>query len=104
MLDFKKLFVFPDGAIYDRANKCFLDVFKCKRGKNMCIQGNYGPMLVHRLVANKYCGGRHKGGRQDLTVDHIDTNKMNNQAENLQWMSGDDNLLYWRKYQRYMFD
>lgn len=43
------------------------------------------PVYVHRLV----CEAFH--GISDLTVDHIDCNKLNNRADNLRWISIEHN-------------
>lgn len=47
--------------------------------------------LVHRLVANEFCG---KNIDSNLTVNHKDGNRLNNNAENLEWMSLADNIKY----------
>lgn len=44
---------------------------------------------VHRLVAAAFI--LHKSPWQD-TVDHIDANKLNNRAENLQWLNNVENI------------
>jgi hypothetical protein len=97
--DWSQLYIFPDGAIFNKTTKIFVPQFE-DRGY-MAIEGLYGPVFVHRLVANKYCGGRHNNGRQSQVVDHVDANKHNNQAENLRWMSHSENLWQWRRYQRF---
>lgn len=43
--------------------------------------------MVHRMVAMAFCSGYKTG----LTVNHIDCNKLNNKAENLDWVSYKDN-------------
>lgn len=43
---------------------------------------------VHRLVAMAFCAGFAEG----LTVDHIDQNKKNNVASNLEWCTNEENL------------
>ena len=42
---------------------------------------------VHRLVAAKYCKNR----RPDTEVNHIDGNKLNNCASNLEWVTKSEN-------------
>ena len=42
---------------------------------------------VHRLVAMAFVSGD-----TSLTVNHIDMNKLNNRADNLEWISHADNL------------
>lgn len=44
-------------------------------------------MLVHRAVAMAWISGDHS-----LTVNHKDGNKSNNCVENLEWISGSENL------------
>ena len=41
------------------------------------------PFYVHRLVGYAYC----EGYSEDRVIEHIDGNKMNNHASNLQWIS-----------------
>lgn len=101
-MDWKQIHVFADGALYDKKKKLFLEQFPNDNGY-MCVMGNYGPVCVHRIVANKYCSGRHRGGRQDLVVDHVDNNRLNNNAENLRWVTVDENRLQWRNFQRFGF-
>ncbi len=47
-----------------------------------------GRMLVHRLVAQLWCD-RPAGANQ---VNHIDGNKGNNSAENLEWVTASENM------------
>ena len=42
---------------------------------------------VHRLVAQYFC----KGYKNELTVDHIDRNRQNNDYKNLRWMTNQQN-------------
>ena len=48
--------------------------------------GIYSSHYVHRLVAIAFVDGD-----QSLSVDHIDANKTNNNADNLQWLTNADN-------------
>ena len=54
----------------------------------------YSPIkkrfFIHRLVALHFCDGYQK----DLVVNHKDGNKMNNKAENLEWVSRSENDLH----------
>lgn len=44
--------------------------------------------LVHRLVAKEFCQGFQEG----LTVNHIDGNRLNNNASNLEWVTHKENM------------
>lgn len=46
---------------------------------------------VHRLVAEAFCDGK-SDERQD--VNHIDGNKANNRADNLEWVTRSENMLH----------
>lgn len=49
-------------------------------------------MYVHRLVAIAHI--EYFGDYSELTVNHKDYNKLNNNVENLEWMSRGDNIRY----------
>lgn len=53
----------------------------------ICIGGK--SVLVHRLVARVFCEGYVEG----LVVDHIDSCKTNNRAENLRWVTNTFNTM-----------
>jgi hypothetical protein len=48
---------------------------------------NYKIYRVHRLVARAFCPGYEPG----LAVDHIDGDPSNNRADNLRWVTHDEN-------------
>jgi len=48
----------------------------------LCTNGKRKWKKVHRLVALNFVAGDHS-----LTVDHVDGNKHNNAAENLEWIT-----------------
>lgn len=50
--------------------------------------------LVHRLVAEYFV---HKPTEEHTIVAHLDFNKMNNQANNLQWMTPAENIIHQQK-------
>lgn len=81
----------PKGTVYScfkkgRIIKAFL------RGKgynsvNFSKNGINHPIYIHFLVAKAFVNG-YKSGFQ---VNHIDENKNNNKADNLEWISGKEN-------------
>lgn len=54
------------------------------------------PFLVHRLVASLFC----ENPRGCTTVNHLDENKTNNCADNLQWCTYKENSNYGTATQR----
>ena len=57
----------------------YLSVFLCNNGKE-------NTQRVHRLVAEAFLGKE-----PDLMVNHIDGNKQNNRADNLEWCTAKEN-------------
>ncbi len=52
------------------------------------IKGKTYNRLVHRLVAKEFCEGYAEG----LTVNHIDADRLNNSASNLEWVTHKENI------------
>jgi len=50
---------------------------------------NFSSEVVHRIVATAF----HEQPSKSHVVDHIDTNKQNNRAENLRWVTRLENIL-----------
>ena len=54
----------------------------------------YSPIkkrfFIHRLVAYHFC----EGDKEDCVVNHIDGDKQNNKAENLEWVTRSENDLH----------
>lgn len=46
--------------------------------------------VVHRIVATAFCGAKPS---PEHVVDHVDTNRLNNRAENLRWVTRLENIL-----------
>lgn len=64
-----------------------------KEGRTKAIQ-------VHRLIAHTFCGrpSRHKDKPHDaLQVNHIDFNRTNNSADNLEWVTAAENIEHYCK-------
>lgn len=64
--------------------------FHNKRGYlriGLVVDGEKKKYQLHRLVAEAFCPGKKEG----LQVNHIDGNKENNNANNLEWITPGDN-------------
>ena len=61
------------------------------KGLRVELWNNKGhkTILVHRLVANAFLG---EAPSSDMTVNHIDGNRHNNNVNNLEWLSLADNI------------
>jgi hypothetical protein len=55
--------------------------------------GAYRHAFVHRLVAAAFCGG----GFEGATVNHKDSDKLNNRADNLEWVSHVENSHHYQR-------
>ena len=53
-------------------------------------EGTKKNFMVHRLVAKSFVSGYFEGA----DVNHKDCNRMNNQADNLEWVTRIENLMY----------
>lgn len=54
------------------------------------VAGKNKGVAVHTLVARAFC----KGYKEGLTVNHKDGNKLNNNAQNLEWVSNRENMYH----------
>ena len=98
----KSWFVFPDGAVYSKRLKVFLEPEISAHGYKYIAIGKKKKraqklewFYVHRLVASTYCGGKYR--HEGLVCDHIDANKLNNNAENLRWMTKEEKRIQFFK-------
>lgn len=75
---------YSDGRIYDNLNKKFIAQNKSKRGWMKChiwMDGERKTIGVHRVITYAFLG------ISELTVNHIDGNKENNDISNLEYMT-----------------
>lgn len=79
------------GEIYSYRTKKFLKQEKNHRGYFMVdLYDKYGKKkkyTIHRLVAKAFI----PNSNSDLEVDHIDTNRENNNVDNLRWVTAKEN-------------
>lgn len=90
-MKYKKIYnliIFENGTIY-REFKTRCKLIKPIAGsRGYCkISVNGNSMLVHRLIMEAF------RGKSDLTVDHIDGNKLNNSLDNLEYVTREENLI-----------
>ena len=80
------------------ANARILTAFINNKGyERVCLSkdGKGKHFLVSRLVAQAFCANPDPA--VCTTVDHIDRNTLNNRADNLRWMSQEDNYKAYRE-------
>jgi len=56
----------------------------------LSVNGKLSTFKVHRIVAEVYVPGMKEG----LQVNHIDGNKLNNNADNLEWVTNRQNIVH----------
>lgn len=80
-----KYIVYENGSVYSLYTKSFLKPWKQNSGYLMIQCGKNDKWLLHRLVMAVF------HGKSDLTVDHIDGNKLNNNLSNLEYVTQAEN-------------
>jgi hypothetical protein len=85
--------IYPNGDIYSHLSGKFLKQYVGLNGYkvvNICTPADNKkiPRCVHSLVATMYV---HKPRKTDV-VNHKDSNRLNNDYHNLEWVSNSDNL------------
>jgi len=79
-----------NGRQHTRASKILkpADSGRGYYGGAVCVNKKMTTYKVHRLVAEAFCDRL----GEDLEVNHIDGNKLNNRAENLEWVTRSENV------------
>lgn len=81
------------GSIINRNNNSYLSTYKSEKGYSMvglmCNDNRRHTFKLHRIVAVNFLGDRSNEG---LEIDHIDGNKDNNAADNLEWVTHKENI------------
>ncbi len=93
--DGDKYLVRDNGAVYrkhspDRRRSRFDENWTFGRHDKSTGYMHIGSHVVHRIVAFAFLGSPPS---EKHVVDHIDTNRSNNRAENLRWVTRLDNVL-----------
>ena len=77
------------GGVSNRKTKILTQGGKSRYAMvTLCVNGNHNKARVHALVANAFVPG--KGPNKE--INHIDHNPRNNAANNLEWVSHNENV------------
>lgn len=82
------------GRVFSHKSDKFLKPCKTPNGYlmvSLCKNGEISKRLVHRLVGWAFRPETHS---TDFDINHIDGDKTNNHANNLQWVSRAHNLMH----------
>ena len=80
------------GRIYSLRANMLMNLVNCSGYRYIFI--NRKTVYVHRMVAEAFCNGKTLERRE---VNHIDGNKENNYANNLEWCTRSENVKhYWK--------
>ena len=81
------LIIFENGTIYrELKTKCKLIKPTAGSSGYWLVRTNGKNMLAHRLIMEVF------NGKSELTVDHIDGNKLNNSLDNLEYVTREENM------------
>lgn len=82
--------IFEDGKIYSNKSKKYLK-FQMRNGYysvELCKDGKRYKKDIHRLLGEHFIDGYFEGA----IINHIDGNKLNNDLDNLEWVTFSYNL------------
>lgn len=82
--------IFEDGKVYSHKSKKYLK-FQMRSGYyyvELCKDGKGYKKDIHRLLGEHFIDGYFEGA----VINHIDGNKLNNDLDNLEWVTFSDNL------------
>ncbi len=80
--------VLENGKVYrESKDRCRLIKGTLRSNGYLQLTIKNKTIKVHRLVIEAF------KGKSDLTVDHIDGNKLNNSLDNLQYLTREENLI-----------
>lgn len=93
IIGFPNYYIYDDGMVWSELSGIFLKTTVNNRGYRLVRgrkrDGTWGIVTVHRLVAMHFLP---KPKDENSQVDHIDGNKLNNNASNLQWLTSRENI------------
>ncbi len=89
--NFYDYLVYSDGRVYSNLTRKFLkfDCYGSYAKVTLRIEEQAKRFSVHRLVAYLFCDP--PANYSELDVDHLDNNHFNNNAENLEWVTSEEN-------------
>ncbi len=85
--DYSDYLIYDDGRVFSKKSNKYLKPQKMKIGYYNISLGKSEPKYIHRIVALHYLD---KIEGKDY-VDHIDGNKLNNNVNNLRWVTHIEN-------------
>ncbi len=92
--NYPRYFIYSDGRVYSNKSKKFLKPGLCSRGYEFVNLWNIDKKpkmhMNHRLVACHYIPNIDN----KPTVNHKDSNKRNNNINNLEWATHSENILH----------
>lgn len=92
--DYDKYIIFENGSIINYNEGKFLKFQNSKKGYDICYLYNKESIKknfsVHRLVAYMFC----EGYKENLTINHVDGDKINNHYSNLEWCTNQENIAH----------
>ena len=101
MYDARHCIPTPTGHIWHIRRKQYVTQHRTENGYLYVVDHAGRPHFVHRIVAKVFCPGENRlhvdadrRTRYRCIVDHIDSNRTNNDATNLRWVTNNENLRY----------
>lgn len=89
--NFPNHLIYSDGKVYSLRLKRFMKIDINSNGyARYSIMGNNKKVFAHHLIMSTF-GPEKPKHLIDPTVDHIDGNKLNNNIDNLRWLSKKEN-------------